>query len=113
MSSEMSSAHAAGPNQPSGDVRDRRDVVAREREHHGGVKVGSAFFGFLTAMGMAILLTALVTAAGAVVGLATNTGVGKATSQATKSASTVGLVGGIILLVIVFVSYYCGGYVAG
>jgi len=109
----MSAAHAAGPDQPRGDVRDRRDVVDREREHHGGVKVGSAFFGFLTATGMAILLTALVTAAGAVVGLATDTKVGQATSDATRSASTVGIVGGIILLVILFLAYYCGGYVAG
>jgi len=110
----VSEAHPVeGPHQTTREVRDRQDVVALEREEHGGVKVGSAFFGFLTATGMAILLTALVTAAGAVVGLATNTGVGQATSEATRSASTVGVVGGIILLVIVFVSYYCGGYVAG
>ena len=110
----MSGAHPVGrPDQPARDVRDRQDVVDQEREEHGGVKVGSAFFGFLTATGMAILLTALVTAAGAVVGVATNTKVGQASSEATKSASTVGIVGGIILLVILFVAYYCGGYVAG
>jgi hypothetical protein len=110
----MSAARPVGrPDQPTRNVRDRKDVVDQEREEHGGVKVGSAFFGFLTATGMAILLTALVTAAGAVFGLATNTKVGQATSAADKSASTVGIVGGIILLVIVFVAYYCGGYVAG
>ena len=42
---------------------DRRSVVAREKEEHGGIKFGSAFFGWLTAMGMAVLLTALVAAA--------------------------------------------------
>ena len=40
-------------------TEDRRDVVGREREEHGGVKIGSAFFGWLTATGMAVLLTAL------------------------------------------------------
>jgi hypothetical protein len=90
----------------------RRDVVARQKEEHGGVKIGSAFFGFLTATGVGVLLTALVAAAGTAVGLANGTDAGTATSQATKSASTVGIVGGIILLVILFVAYYCGGYVA-
>ena len=32
---------------------DRHSVLAREREEHGGIKIGSAFFGWLTAMGMA------------------------------------------------------------
>src|SRR3954447_20526070 len=92
---------------------DRRTVLNRQREAHGGIKIGSAFFGFLTATGVGVLLTALVAAAGTAVGLATNTKPATATSQATQSASTVGIVGGIILLVILFVAYYCGGYVAG
>jgi len=92
---------------------DRHQVLAREKDAHGGVKIGSAFFGWLTATGTAVLLTALVAAAGTAVGVATNTAVGQATSQATANAKTVGLVGGIVLLVILFVAYYCGGYVAG
>jgi hypothetical protein len=91
---------------------DRRDVVEREKEEHGGVKVGSAFFGFLTAVGVGVLLTALLTAAGTAVGVATGTKVGEITSTASKSTSTIGIVGGIVLLLIVFVAYYCGGYVA-
>lgn len=98
-------AHAAVPG--------RRDVVDREREEHGGIKVGSCFFGWLTATGMAIVLTALAAAAGTAVGLATDTSVGQATEAATSQADTVGIVSGIVLLVIVFVAYYCGGYVAG
>jgi amino acid transporter len=94
-------------------VQDRRGtVVEREKEEHGGVKIGSAFFGFLTAVGVGVLLTALLTAAGTAVGVATNTDAGDVTSAATNSASTVGIVGGILLLVIVFIAYYCGGYVA-
>jgi hypothetical protein len=88
-------------------------VLEREKEEHGGVKVGSAFFGWLTATGMAVLLTALLAAAGTAVGVATGKSAGKATDQASKQADTVGLVGAIALLLIVFVAYYCGGYVAG
>ena len=92
---------------------DRRSVVAREREAFGGVKAGSAFFGWLAATGTAVLLTALVAAAGTAVGVATGTDPAQAATQATQNATTVGLAGGIVLLVILFVAYYCGGYVAG
>ena len=91
----------------------RREVVGLEREQYGGIKVGSAFFGWLTATGTAILLISLVAAAGTAVGLATGTTPEDAASEATSDPATVGLVGGVILLVILFVAYYCGGYVAG
>ncbi|KIS25587.1 hypothetical protein TV39_20425 [Arthrobacter sp. SPG23] len=90
----------------------RETVVAREKEQFGGIKVGSAFFGWLAATGTAVLLTALVAAAGTAVGLATSTDVNEAVNQASGD-QTVGLVGIIVLLVILFVAYYCGGYVAG
>jgi hypothetical protein len=101
-------APAADPN-----LTDRQTAVAREKERFGGIKVGSAFFGWLTATGMAVLLTALVAAAGTAVGLATNTDVNEAVNQAASNSGTVGLVGIIVLLVILLLSYYCGGYVAG
>jgi heme/copper-type cytochrome/quinol oxidase subunit 2 len=66
--------------------------------------VGSAFFGWLAATGMAVLLTALVAAGGAAVSLAQGNGA--------DAPETVGLTEGIVLLVIFFVAYYCGGYVA-
>ena len=92
---------------------DRRSVVAREKEEHGGIKWGSAFFGWLTAAGTAILVTALLSAIGTAVGLASLSSTAEAESQARQNAETVGIVGGIALLVILFVAYYCGGYVAG
>ncbi|WP_374970391.1 hypothetical protein [Terrabacter sp. BE26] len=91
----------------------REDVVLDQRDAFGGVKVGSAFFGWLTATGMAVLLTALVAAAGTAVGVATSTNVDQAASDASRNPQSVGLVGGILLLVILFVAYFCGGYVAG
>ncbi len=92
---------------------DHRGVVAREREAHGGVKWGSAFFGWLTATGTAVLLTALLSAIGAVVGLGNLSNTEQAKSQASRNAETIGLVSGIALLVVLLVAYYCGGYVAG
>jgi hypothetical protein len=92
---------------------DRKAVVAREREEHGGIKWGSAFFGWLTAAGTAILVTAVLSAIGAAVGLGALSGVQQAEREATQNAETVGLIGGIALLVILFVAYYAGGYVAG
>ncbi|SDP70210.1 hypothetical protein SAMN04487914_12827 [Arthrobacter sp. ok909] len=90
----------------------RETVVAREKEQFGGIKVGSAFFGWLAATGTAVLLTALVAAGGTAVGLATNTDVNDAVNQAAGN-QTIGLAGIIVLLAILLVAYYCGGYVAG
>lgn len=94
-------------------TEDRETVVGREKDEHGGIKPGSAFFGWLTATGMAVLLIALLAAAGTAVGLATDRNVASATDVADQNVQTVGWVGGIVLLVILFVAYYCGGYVAG
>jgi hypothetical protein len=49
-------------------------------------------------------------------GVATDTSVDQATQETqnnTGAAQTVGLVGGITLLVVLLLAYYCGGYVAG
>lgn len=87
----------------------RKDVVNRQEERFGGMKFGACFFGWLTATGTAVLLTGLLTAAGTGVGLANNVDV----DQASENARTVGLIGAIALAVIIFVAYFCGGYVAG
>ena len=102
----------AYPSVTDPNVTDRQTAVAREKEQFGGIKVGSAFFGWLAAMGMAVLLTAFVAAAGTAVGLANNTDVNDAVNQVATNG-TVGLVGIIVLLVILFASYFSGGYVAG
>ena len=86
-----------------------REVVRQQKERFGGMKFGACFFGWLTATGTALLLTALLSAVGAGVGLAQNVD----PAQATANARTVGLVGGIVLLVLIFVAYVAGGYVAG
>jgi hypothetical protein len=104
---------------PDGEVaRDRgapsaRDVRRRQAEEFGGMKWGSAFFGWLVAVGIAALLTALLSSAGAAIGL-TQLGSGTAaTREAASNAETVGIVGGILLLAVLLLAYYGGGYVAG
>jgi hypothetical protein len=93
------------------DPNIRHEVVAREKEAYGGVKIGAAFFGWLTAMGMAVLLTALLTGTGAAISL--GTGVTDPNEVDPQAAGTITIVGIIVVLLIVFIAYYCGGYVAG
>jgi hypothetical protein len=90
--------------------RSRQEVVARQRERFGGMKFGACFFGWLTATGMAVLLTALLAAAGAGLGLATDIDPNNPTAAPVQ---TIGLVGALVLLVIILISYFAGGYVAG
>ncbi|MBG6216260.1 uncharacterized protein YacL [Arthrobacter sp. CAN_A6] len=91
----------------------RNDVVAAEKERFGGIKIGSAFFGWLTAIGLTVILSAIATAIGAGVGAANTSSANEAANQATENAETIGIVSGIVLAVILLISYYCGGYVAG
>jgi hypothetical protein len=87
-----------------------RDAVAVQRARFGGVKWGAAFFGWLSANGLAVVLIALLSAAGVTIGL-TN-GVDTA-GEAAAQADTLGLAGGIAILVALFLAYLAGGYVAG
>lgn len=106
--------HRADHRADEATAVDRKSTVAREKEAYGGVKVGSAFFGWLTATGMAVILTALVAAAGAGVGLVSSASeVADAAGSQGISAEEIGWAGVILVLVVVFVSYYSGGYVAG
>ncbi|MGY1606304.1 MULTISPECIES: hypothetical protein [unclassified Geodermatophilus] len=87
-----------------------RDAVAAQRDRFGGIKWGAAFFGWLSANGLAVILIALVSAAGVGLGLAQGVdSVGEATDQ----AAGIGLGGAIAALVVLFLAYLAGGYVAG
>jgi len=79
---------------------------ARQRDEFGGINWGASFFGWLVAVGVAVLLTSLLVAAGAAVGLTE--------SDVTASdTEELGLGGGIALLVVLMLAYFAGGYVAG
>ena len=81
---------------------------ARQREEYGGFNFGAAFFGWLVATGLAVMLIAILGAAGAAIGLTELSG-----SEANDSAETISIVGGALLIAVLAVAYYAGGYVAG
>jgi MFS family permease len=87
-----------------------RDAVDAQRARFGGIKWGAAFFGWLTANGLAVILVALLSAAGVALGLAQNV---DTTDEAARQAETLGIGGGIAILVVLFLAYLAGGYVAG
>ena len=91
----------------------RHDVLAREKARFGGMKFGSAFFGWLTAIGTVVLLTAVVTAVGAALGVGTGTTVDEAADAAADDPATFTVIGAIAIAVVLFVAYLAGGYVAG
>jgi hypothetical protein len=99
---------AADPARPTGPAT-RSEVVAAQRARYGGISWGAAFFGWLSANGVAVLLIALVSAAGVALGLTQL----DAASAAANSAGAIGVGGGIALLVLLFLAYLAGGYVAG
>ena len=92
---------------------DRREADRAEadlgRRQFGGIKWGSAFFGWLSATGAIVLLAAVVAGAGALVDQNTGTDL----EQISQDPQSAGIVGGVVLLVVLFVGYFCGGYVAG
>ena len=84
-----------------------RHEVAHQR--FGGVNAGAAFFGWLVAIGMTILLAGIVGAVAA--------GLGE-TADLTRDdlegqAGDLGVGAVVLLMVVLFVGYACGGYVAG
>ena len=91
------------PAAPTADTM--HHVRARQREEYGGINWGAAFFGWLVAVGVAVLLTGLLAAAGAAIGLTE--------SADGQPAETLSLGGAIALLAVLAIAYYCGGYVAG
>jgi hypothetical protein len=121
--SRRSDQHDAPADEAPSDARsaggahavttDRHSVVRREKERYGGIKWGSAFFGWLTATGTAVILIALLAGAGTAIGVANDTTVDDAADRATTEPGTIGVVGAVALLVVLLIAYYCGGYVAG
>jgi len=81
---------------------------ARQRDEYGGINWGASFFGWLVAVGVAALLTAILAAAGAALDLTTTT-----TASDLGTAEELSLVGAIALLAVLLIAYFAGGYVAG
>ncbi len=90
-------------------VRDDRGGLGldreRQRDEYGGFNLGAAFFGWLVAIGITVLLTALLSAAGAAIGISSN--------DAEQGAEALSIVGAALLLIVLAIGYFAGGYVAG
>jgi len=84
------------------------EARARQREEFGGFSFGSIFFGWLVAVGLATLLIGGLAVAGDATGIFDFGG-----TDVSDNADTVGVGGGIVLLAVLLVSHYAGGYVAG
>lgn len=106
---EASGSAAARSTAATHATRDTLDYARkRQRAEFGGFNWGSDFFGWLVAVGLAALLTGLLSATGAAIGLSEASG-----ADAAGNASTIGIVGGVLLLIVLLAAYFCGGYVAG
>ena len=92
-----------------GTAPGHHELVARQKEQFGGMKFGCSFFGWLAATGTLVLLTGLLAAIGTALGVNGAFGTQPADNQ---NIRTLGLVSGIVLLVVVLVAYFAGGYVA-
>jgi hypothetical protein len=89
--------------------RDRGYDEDRQREAYGGINWGAAFFGWLVAIGVFILLSSIVGAIATAAGASADV----TQSQAQSQAGTIGVAAAIVVLVVFLIAYYAGGYVAG
>lgn len=102
--------HVAGSGLPGPE--DRKLLHQREKQHFGGMKFGSAFFGWLTATGMFVLFSALVGALAALFGVGDNLSTADLAGNPGEARS-MGITAAVVLGVVLLLSYYAGGYVAG
>jgi hypothetical protein len=97
---------------------DEDDRTAREHhddwrddghERFGGVNLGAAFFGWLVAIAMTVLLAGIVGALATAVGETLDL----TQTEAEAEADTIGLAAGVALLLVLMIGYFAGGYVSG
>ncbi|MCE0767079.1 hypothetical protein LWC35_29855 [Pseudonocardia kujensis] len=85
-------------------------TAAHEYQHErfGGLKIGSAFFGWLVAVGLTVLLGALASLVVRLTGVSPDMSGGPG-----QDPRMLGVAGGIVAVVVMLLAYYAGGYVAG
>jgi len=80
---------------------------SRQKMEYGGFNWSAAFFGWLVAAAVGVLLTALLTAIGGVFVVTTGA------SNVTANLKSISVTSGILFLIALAISYFAGGYVAG
>ena len=92
-------------------VHGERTTTVPETAHekYGGVNTGAAFFGWLVAVAITILLSGIIGAVAAAVSDQADV----TQNDAERAANTIGLVAAIVLVAVLALAYYTGGYVAG
>ena len=85
-------------------------TAAHEYQHErfGGLKIGSAFFGWLVAVGLTVLLGALASLVVRLVGVSPSL-----EAAPGQDPRLLGIAGGIVAVVVMLLAYFAGGYVAG
>lgn len=101
----------SGQTQTSDDTHASRTAVDEglQRERYGGFHFGAAFFGWLVSVGIGTILSGILGAAGGALAVTRLTG----SSLTVTKVTTVGFVSGILLLLVLAIAYFVGGYVAG
>lgn len=89
------------------ELVEEREEARRER--FGGTNWGAGVLGWLVAIAMTVLLVGIAGALAAAVGNEGNV----TTEQLADNAGTTGIAAAIVVLVILGIAYYTGGYVAG
>jgi len=87
-----------------------REGVDAQHDRFGGIKWGAAFFGWLSANGLAVIIAALLAAGGVAFGLTEGV---PDSDQAANNAEAIGVGGAISILILTAIAYFAGGYVAG
>jgi len=95
--------------QPTHRADIKTSTAAEVDPAYRGFKSGAAFFGWLIAIGLTVLLTGIIGAIAAAVDYAITID----RSMAEDNAGTIGIVSGTLLVVMMAIAYYNGGYVAG
>ncbi|WP_246394637.1 hypothetical protein, partial [Pseudonocardia pini] len=85
-------------------------TAAHEYQHErfGGFKIGSAFFGWLVAVGLTVLLTAVAALVVRLAGISPDLGAAPG-----QDPRLLGITGGVVAIVVMLLAYAAGGYVAG
>ncbi|MEJ7635919.1 hypothetical protein [Aeromicrobium sp.] len=80
-----------------------------QREEWGGMNFGAGFFGWLVAVGLAVLLSSIIGAVAAAVGDANDV----TQTELERESGTISVAAAIVLVAVLMISFYAGGYVAG